>query len=312
MRKTKVKLPEFNFLKVHDSLTFLGSCFSEHIAESTQKLGFDTRSNPFGVVFNPISLANQLSFSTKEWNVSVFQESDKFLSWNASALTWGLQRDQLESGLSKRSKDLQDHIEKSTVLFVTFGTAWVYELEQQGVVANCHKQPQKMFKKRCLTTGEIVTKWKDTIELIMSLNPNLSIVLTVSPVRHKKDGLVENNLSKSRLLSAVHELIELNENCFYFPSYELVIDELRDYAYFETDGVHPNKYAIDEVENRFLQSFLTNQARTIIQEFKTVKSLLSHKVLHEGSQSAKDHKEVTREKIDMFLSKYPGFKKLLK
>lgn len=312
MRNTEVCLPKYGFLQVHDTLTFLGSCFSEHIAESTRNIGFNVLSNPFGVVFNPISLADQLLFNDNEWKLSIFQVSDKFLSWNASALIWGLNRDSIESELSMRNKKLHDHILKSSVLFVTFGSAWVYELDEKSIVANCHKQPQTRFNKRCLVASEIVSKWKNALTQVKALNPNLRVVFTVSPVRHKKDGLVENNLSKSILLSSVHELVELNENCFYFPSYEIVIDELRDYAYFERDGVHPNRYAIEEVEDRFLKCFLSNDASSIIEEFRKLKSLLSHRVLHEGSQSALQHNENKVLKKDDFLARHSGFKSLLK
>lgn len=313
MRRTEVKIPDYDFLDVHDALTLLGSCFSEHIAESTGKLGFDVLSNPFGVVFNPISLANQLNFTISDWKSTVFQDDDKFLSWNASSLMWALDRKKIESKISELRDHLYQHLHKSTVLFVTFGTAWIYELEKDaGIVANCHKQPQNEFKKKCLTSEEIVSEWIKTLNYLASINPELKVVFTVSPVRHKKDGLVENNLSKSKLLSAVHELVSGHKNSFYFPSYELIVDELRDYAYYEMDGVHPNQYAIAEVENRFLQSFLSREASSTIAEFMAIKSLASHNLLHKGSLSAKKHELSVRAKIEDFLSKHPGFEYFLK
>jgi hypothetical protein len=273
MKKIEVELTKHNLLEVQDTLTFLGSCFSEHMADSTIDLAFNVISNPFGVIFNPISLAEQLNSNEEEWRSSIFQSDDKFLSWNASSIIWGLDIGSVESELSNQRQRLFDHIRKSSVLFITFGSAWVYELKKEDkIVANCHKQSRQIFNKRCLTAKEIVAKWKLTLENVKRLNPELKVVFTVSPVRHKKDGLVENTLSKAHLISAVHEIIVSQESCFYFPSYEIVIDELRDYSYFEKDGVHPNKYAIEEVEDRFLKSMLSYDAQSVIQDFLKIKS----------------------------------------
>ncbi len=313
MKKIEVDLVKHNILEVHDNLTFLGSCFSEHIADSSRELAFNVMSNPFGVIFNPISLAEQFMLNQDEWNSSLFQSDDKFLSWNASSLIWGLNRSSVEVEIKNQREKLFEHVRKSSVLFITFGTAWVYELNNEDrIVANCHKQSQQLFKKRCLSVEEIVTKWEQTLENIKQLNPEIKVVFTVSPVRHKKDGLVENNLSKGILISAVHEIIASEERCFYFPSYEIVIDELRDYSYFEKDGVHPNRYAIEEIEDRFLRTMLTDKAQSVIQEFLKIKSLTFHKLIHEGSQSAEQHKKNVQEKVDQFLSQYPEFENLLK
>ncbi len=313
MKRIEVELVKYNLLDVHDNLTFSGSCFSEHIADSSRELAFNVISNPFGVIFNPISLAEQFTLNQDEWSSSVFQTNDKFLSWNASGIIWGLERSAIETDLKNHREELFDHIRKSSVLFITFGTAWVYELKnEEKIVANCHKQSQQLFNKRCLTVKEIVAKWKLTLDIIQQMNPELNIVFTVSPVRHKKDGLIENNLSKGRLISAIHEIIANQQKCFYFPSYEIVIDELRDYSYFEKDGVHPNRYAIEEVEDRFLKSMLTDNAHSIIQGFLKIKSLISHKILHEGSQSAKQHEKNTQQKVRQFLSKHAEFEHLLK
>lgn len=313
MKATHVKLPSYQYLETHDKLIFLGSCFSEHMANSSSKLAFDTFSNPFGVIFNPISLANIISWKEHDWRGSVFQTQDKFLSWNASGTIWSLEKEELIERVLQLSSALRNHLSRTNTLFVTFGTAWVYEYSRENrVVANCHKQSQNEFDKRCLGTDEITASWKEVLSLLEEINPQLKVVFTVSPVRHKKDGLIENNLSKGRLISAVHEIVSRHDNAYYFPSYEIVIDELRDYSYFERDGVHPNKYAIEEIEMRFLDSFLSETALNTIHSFKSIRSLMEHRILHEGSAEAERLIEDRKKKRDAFLGDNPGFQSLLK
>jgi hypothetical protein len=313
MKKICVHVQENKFLEVHDQLTFLGSCFSEHIALSAQKLAFNTLSNPFGVLFNPKVLSNSILWNEEEWLDSTFQTQDKFLSWNTNSLVWDLDQKKLVAKLLSLREKLLEHLTNSKTLFVTFGTAWIYEHQDfQQIVASCHKQPHRDFRKRCMKTDEIVQIWNDTLSFLKSLNPDLNVVFTVSPIRHKKDGLVENNLSKSRLINAVHEIITNHKDTYYFPSYEIIIDELRDYAYFEKDGVHPNIFAIEEVESRFYKSFLSGEASITIQKFKAIKDLLSHRLLHEGSKEAN---ELSRERLNKrteFLKSHPGFRDFLK
>jgi hypothetical protein len=313
MKKNEVNIPKAPLVKVNDALCFLGSCFSEHIASYTSRIGFDVYSNPFGVVFNPISLAKQIESSEESWENSIFQVEDKFLSWNSSNLIWSLDRTDLKNKLCSLRANLHRHIEKASILFITFGTSWVYELkEKKRLVANNHKQPTNYFTKRCLETAEIIDCWEHTLKRLKEINPTLKIVFTISPVRHKKDGLVENNLSKSRLIDAVHEIVSQRADLFYFPSYELVIDELRDYAYFENDGVHPNKYAIEVIESRFFNCYITPKAQEVIQSFLSLKQLLSHRILHPGTKEAEMFEKSRELKIANFLLRHPEFSHLMK
>lgn len=313
MEVTHVKLPKYQYLETHEKLTFLGSCFSEHMAKSAHELAFDTLSNPYGVIFNPISLANIICWKEKDWINSIFQSQDKYLSWNSSSTIWSLDKEKLIDEVLQLSVDLRNHLCKTNTLFVTFGTAWIYEtLEDRRVVANCHKQPQNNFTKRCLSAQEIMVLWKEALSFLKEINPQLKVVFTVSPVRHKKDGLIENNLSKGRLISAVHEIVSNHDKVYYFPSYEIVIDELRDYSYFERDGVHPNRYAIEEIEERFLSCFLSETALKTIHSFKSIRSLMEHRILHEGSAESEKLIKDRKKKRDTFLHDNPGFESLLK
>ena len=312
MNKVEVNIPKTPLLEINDTLSFLGSCFSEHIARYSISTGFDVCSNPFGVVFNPVSLANQIEWSEEDWEYSIFQVEDKFLSWNSSSLIWSLDRTALKNKLYSLRASLHRHLENSSVLFITFGTSWIYELkEDKRLVANNHKQPADYFTKRCLKATEIIECWDQTLKRLKEINPTLKIVFTISPVRHKKDGLIENNLSKSRLIDAVHEIVAKRTDSFYFPSYELVIDELRDYAYFEKDGVHPNKHAIEVIESKFFDCYITPKAQEVIQSFLQLKQLFSHRILYPGTNDARIFEKTRSLKIEAFLKKYPEFSTLL-
>tara|TARA_B100000508_G_scaffold141079_1_gene146042 strand:+ start:10753 stop:11694 length:942 start_codon:yes stop_codon:yes gene_type:complete len=312
MKRTLVALPNYNYLSTAERLSFLGSCFSEHMAEVSRNAAFDVSSNPFGVIFNPISLANIILWDESDWRNSVFQQDDKFLSWNAHSSVWSLDKDKLIDTIIEKRNSFFEHIEKSKVLFVTFGSAWVYERSvDRSIVANCHKVPQKQFDKRCLNAKEIIETWENTVAKLKELNPKLKIVFTVSPVRHIKDGLIENNRSKAVLISSVHDLCNSHDNTDYFPSYEILIDELRDYAYYGADGVHPNEFAIQTLKKKFFDSFLSENAKAIIKEFESLRTLLEHKQLHTGSSAAKEFENNRESKKRAFLKKYPDFKNVL-
>lgn len=311
MKTTDVKIPALNWLAPNDRVAFLGSCFSVHMATSCENHGFSVLSNPFGVIFNPCSLARLILNTEKDWKNSIFTEEDKFLSWDAHSELWALSEKELTNQLITQQKKLYKHLKQSNTLFITFGTAWVYERET-GIVANCHKRPQKEFTKRCISSDKIVTTWEKVVRKLKIINPSLKIVLTVSPVRHKRDGLVENNQSKAQLITAVHKLCASFDQLFYFPSYEIVIDELRDYAFFERDGVHPNRYCIEEVEQRFFESFLTDEGKEAIDAYKKMEKLCAHQPLHPGSSKARRFEEDRQRKLDDFVEKYPAFEHLIK
>lgn len=313
MKTTEVKIPALNWLAPDDSITFLGSCFSVHMANASEKYGFQVLSNPFGVVFNPHALARLFLNTDNDWKQSIVKDEDKFLSWDAHSEVWSLSEKELIDELLQQQNKLYQHIKQSKTLFITFGTAWVYERKTGSrPVANCHKQPQKEFTKRCLSAEEVKSIWRTVINKLKKINSELKIVFTVSPVRHKRDGLVENNRSKAQLITAVHDLCDSFDHIYYFPSYELVIDELRDYAYFERDGVHPNQYCIEEVEHRFFDCFLTNKGMEAVEAYKKIEKLRTHQPLHPGSEKARKFEVDRQRKLDDFLKEYPEFHHLIK
>jgi hypothetical protein len=207
----------------------------------------------------------------------------------------------------KLRQELRNFLRKANQLFVTFGSAWAYRLKTDGeIVANCHKQSSHLFQKENSSVVEIVTGWKSVISLLKKENPKMMIFFTVSPVRHIKDGYIENNRSKARLLMAVEELQE-ERGVFYFPAYEFVLDELRDYRFFKSDGVHPTPEAVLELWDFFQSSFFTEETIDLLLQWQQIRQAEQHKILYPKSQAARTHMEQTMKRKAQFLSAHPLF-----
>ncbi len=287
---------------------FLGSCFSQHLSNRLVNKAFDVFAQPYGVIFNPLSLAEIFFNDRADWQSSVFDREGIYLSWMAHSSVYGLKAEVLEKQLIHQQSRFFQFLENTNVLFVTFGTAWVYMLKNDHrVVANCHKMPNELFVKRCLSSAEITELWGKVVQKCQKVNPQLKVVLTVSPVRHTKDGLVNNNKSKAQLITAAHELSERHQALEYFPAYELIIDELRDYAYFERDGIHPNSLAVDRVEDYFMETYIKEKSRSVLREYEKLKRLQEHRPIHPESEGHKQFLRQLEEQKRAFTEKYPHF-----
>jgi len=304
MKQTPVLFPEFSFDITRDkTVLFLGSCFSEHLSTKLEGFQFKVVSNPLGVVFNPKSIANFILFTEEQLLNENFQRNDVWLNWQANATIFGYSKDELISIIETNRSIFVEGLQTANVLLVTFGTAWVYEnLSAASVVANCHKQPSSKFSKRLLSTQEIVRHWSTAIAHLKSIQPGLNIVFTVSPVRHIKNGVVENMRSKAILLEAAHQLSEEHSQVSYFPVFEYFMDELRDYAYYGTDGLHPNTIAVDLVWEKFKQSFLSEKTSSWIKEYQRLSLQLNHRSLHPDSNDAISFANKARREMEDFLS----------
>lgn len=232
----------------------LGSCFSDSIGDKLMNAGFDCVANPFGALYNPLSIMNALSM-----------RDDEFYRWTQKSCD-DLNFDQV--------------IHTTNVFILTFGTAWVYELKETGhVVANCKKQPETLFSRRRITIDEIVEKYAQFIENAVVPN-HKTILFTVSPIRHKKDGLHENQLSKSILLLAIDCLCKAYpNNCYYFPSYEIMLDELRDYRFYADDMLHPSQVAVQYIWECFQQTYFSPKTIEFIEQFEHLNRILHHQPL---------------------------------
>lgn len=303
-----LKNQAFPMFKHGDSFVFLGSCFSDELGAIIRSNGFDSLVNPGGTIFHPLAIAKLIEWTFDDsLSLRMLQQEDIFFSWEFSGSVYGMSSNELALKIDKLRLDLRKYLRKANQLFVTFGSAWAYRLNSDNeIVANCHKQSSHLFQKENSSVEEIVTRWKSVISLLKKENPTISIFFTVSPVRHIKDGYIENNRSKARLLMAVEELQE-ESNVYYFPAYEFVLDDLRDFRYFKADGVHSTPEAVLELWDFFQSSFFANETIDLLLQWQQIRQAEQHKILYPKSQAARKHMEQTMKRKAQFLSAHPLF-----
>jgi len=312
--RTPIPISESVFpIDYNSKMMSLGSCFAVNMAEKFEHFKFQNSCNPFGIIFNPVSIEKLIE---RVVNKVFFTEKDIFFHnnlWHCFEVHSELSNSDKEAFLSSLNQlidSTHQEITESTHFQITYGTSWVYRnIENQEIVANCHKVPQKQFEKELLSVEIIQKSIKNIVELIQSLNPNCKFIFTVSPVRHIKDGFVENTLSKSHLISAIHstdnsQLITDN----YFPSYEIMMDELRDYRFYAEDMLHPNQVAIDYIWQRFKETSISKTAFTIMDEVEGIQKGLSHRPFNPESESHQKFVAKLQTRITKLCSEYPFMK----
>ena len=263
----------------------LGSCFAENIGSKFKYYKFQSLLNPFGVLFHTKAIETVLK---KAINKEQYTDSDVFFyneQWHcfdAHSRLSNTSRAQLLLNLNTNLELISKQINNATHIVITLGTAWVYNvISTNSTVANCHKLPQNEFNKVLLSIEEIKQSLQSIINNIKSVNSKASIVFTVSPVRHLKDGFIENTLSKAHLISAIHQV--LNEEIFYFPSFEIMIDELRDYRFYKSDMLHPNNTAIIYIWEKFITVWMTSEANNTMKEVENIQMGMLHKPFNSQS-----------------------------
>ena len=278
-------------IKHHHKIMFIGSCFSDNISSKLMERKFDVLSNPYGVLFNPISIFTALKeiITNKSYTeTDLGFHNELFYSFQHHSSFSDVQ---LESALSKINNQIQkahSFLKESQFLFVTFGTAWVYSY-QNKIVANCHKIPNQQFEKVLLESNQIKEEWKAIATILQEFNPNLKIVFTVSPVRHLKDGFEENNLSKAVLRNAIYQIQKENNALQYFPSYEIMMDDLRDYRFYKSDMLHPNEDAVNYIWQKFSTTFFNENTQTLNQRVYKLFLATQHKVHFENTSAHQKH-----------------------
>lgn len=283
--RTEITIEPAPFELHHKSKIMLaGSCFSENIGAKLERYRFDVKINSHGILFNPDSVLTALKEVVLNQPYSKEQlhhNGSHFVSLNHHGRFNHADAEQAVTQINKELDSFHHHLKQCDVLFVTFGSAWVYQWKEDGsVVANCHKIPQQQFDKRLLKHEEIIASWSSFLEQLITLNPKLQIVFSISPVRYWRDGVVENQLSKSNLILAVHELVRRFDNAHYFAAYELVMDDLRDYRFFKEDMLHPNDMAIDYVWEKFCSWCMSEHTQQILQQLEPHLRFLEHRPLH--------------------------------
>ena len=295
------KQPPF-LLDLNKPVLSVGSCFAQVIGERLRQFKFDTLLNPYGTIFNPSSLSALLyqSLNQQSFNSSLhlrFQE--RWLTYFMHSDVQAGSPEELNRKITTIQHQVNEYLTKAQALIFTMGSAWVYKhTESQQLVANCHKQPQKNFSKELLTPQEIVQGFEQWYAAAKKVNPQLKVILTVSPVRHEKDGLEENSLSKSILRYAV-SLIQAKfpEEVYYFPSYELLLDDLRDYRFYAADLLHPSSEAQDYIWEKFSTSMLNEEALTFVKDWEPIQKALNHRPFNPASAAHQQFLSATSKKL---------------
>lgn len=269
-----------------DRIFLLGSCFSNEMESHFRQNGFETVGNPFGTLFHPLAIANILNSILDESEyVDVYQRDDLFFSWDCASVISGNSKQELVNWVLQKRKQFLSQLSQKAGLMITFGTAWGYRHKELDIiVGNCHKAPGDTFDKELTSLHDLISTWKSLIQRLKHQFPELNIIFTVSPVRHIKDGLVENNRSKSRLIEFVHTL-NSDGQTHYFPSYEIVIDELRDHRFFKEDLVHPTEQAVNYVWEAFKSACFKEETLQMMKKIRQVNRGLEHRSLHPESDA---------------------------
>ena len=311
---TKIPISNSNHPIDYDSkMVSLGSCFAVNIADKFNYYKFQNTVNPFGILFHPLAIHTIIRRAVEE---DFFAESELFFHnerWHCfdvhSDLSHSNKGDLLQN-LNQGLLEIKSQIKAATHVIITYGTAWVYkEKTSQKIVANCHKVPQAQFEKELLSAAQIENAIAETIGLLLKVNPNVNMVLTISPVRHLKDGFTQNQQSKANLIIGIHQTINRQPTTFnYFPSYEIMIDELRDYRFYAQDMIHPNQTAIDYIWERFAETSISKESFLIMDEVERIQKALSHKPFHPNSESHQKFVLQVAQSIARLQEKFPNIK----
>ena len=312
--RTQIPISKSNFpIDYTSRIVSLGSCFAVNMNEKLDYFKFQNSCNPFGIIFNPVSIEKIIS---KAINQESFTENDIFFhneQWHCFDVHSELSDSNKEALLQNVNQLLQstnNQITQSTHVIITYGTAWVYRnIQSNEIVANCHKVPQKQFEKEILSVETCIKSIENTIKLIQKVNPNCKIIFTVSPVRHIKDGFVENQQSKSHLITAIHQILNPKSKILnYFPSYEIMMDELRGYRFYAEDMLHPNQVAIDYIWERFAVTWISETTHKTIEEVDVIQKGLAHRPFNPDSELHKKFVENLNQKIAKLVLQHPEIK----
>ncbi|MSP84593.1 MAG: GSCFA domain-containing protein [Flavobacteriaceae bacterium] len=312
--RTKIPISKFNSpIDYSSKIVSLGSCFAVNMSEKLDYFKFQNSCNPFGILFHPLAIEKIIS---KVINKTFFTEEDVFFyneRWHCFDVHSDLSnanKDEFLQTLNELVKTTNKEIVEATHVIITYGTSWVYRSKQtEKVVANCYKLPQNQFNKEILSVATIEKCIQNTIDLIEKVNPKCIIIFTVSPVRHIKDGFEKNQRSKSNLISALHSIFDIRDTTKrYFPSYEIMMDELRDYRFYSEDMLHPTKVAIDYIWEYFSESAISDKAFSTMQEVETIQKGLLHNPFNHNSESHLNFLNQLELKISKLKSKFTFMK----
>lgn len=298
-----------NQLQIQTKSLWLGSCFAENIGKKLQQFQLPATINPAGIVFNPILIFKQLELalgSNINFKTYHLKHQDIWHSYLYHGEVYGFTEEELTQKINAINLKLSAAIKESNYLFLTWGNAWLFQhKEKQLDVANCHKQAQSTFSKRLVQPDEIIAAAKKTFDLIKAINPNLKIVISLSPVKYLRWGAHENNLGKSSLFLALYQLQQEYKDLVYFPAFEMMQDELRDYRFYQQDFAHPNELAIQYIWEKFRDLMFDEPTKNYLTEYAQLERKLNHKTLHPNSLAHQQFLTNLIHDLNAFKHKYP-------
>ena len=303
-----------NAIGYRDHLFLIGSCFSENMGAKLNTHLFKVFENPHGVLFNPISVVKSLSdcIQNKQYaEADLFELNEVWNSWQHHSRYSGITTKDAIEKINNSIAKAHAFLKTANHIVITLGSAWVYQLNSQSpfaagqVVANNHKAPASWFNKSLMKPDALVLLLNKMVKELLQFNAHLQIIFTISPVRHLREGLVENNRSKAVLIQAVHEIVDSTENVAYFPSYEYVIDDLRDYRFYAEDLVHPNYAASNYVWEKWVETYMNEETQGIMKQVAELQLAMQHKPFFAGSTQHKEFLQNCIAKSERLLSLYP-------
>jgi hypothetical protein len=287
--RTEINITRQPFIDHRSKLITVGSCFADHLGDILASNKFKVLVNPFGVAYNPISIHRVINnvLANQGLSPDLFVERDGIWSHFDYHSRWSSpSREKLETKLKAASSETGIWLRTTNVLLITYGTAWVYEHKPSyKIVSNCHKVSSSSFDRRLLTPQEITTDFATMYEQIKKINPQAKVVLTVSPVRHVRDTLEGNQVSKSTVRLACHEIISRFPDVIYFPAYEMLLDDLRDYRFYASDLIHPSAVAQEYIWEKFKAAYVTDGAQTLINRWSPIRKAIDHRTFQPESAS---------------------------
>lgn len=308
--RTKIAISNSkNPIDYNSKIVSLGSCFALNIAQKFDFYKFQNVANPFGIIFNPVSLEKIINRIVNEIHYKeedLFFQNERWHSFEVHSDLSNPNKLELLNTLNFRLNSARKNLLEATHFIITYGTAWVYRnLNSNEIVSNCHKLPQNEFSKELLTLDAIEKSIGKTLELITKLNPEIKFTTTISPVRHLKDGFIENQQSKASLLLALHTACKKHTNCSYFPAYEIMMDELRDYRFYAEDMIHPSPIAINYIWQAFAESNFSLETQSILKKVEVIQKALAHKPFNDQSDSYRQFLENLNDKIVKLQNEFP-------
>lgn len=288
---------------LRDPLLTVGSCFSEAMGSRLMSHKVRTLTNPFGVIYNPVAIHKAIKyalFNEAVPELTYLEQDGIHYSYDFHSSVSGKDRGALRKALLEIIGSTHHFLKDAHAILLTYGTAWVYTRNDTGeIVANCHKVPAKEFTRSLLSHKQVIASFDDLYKGLKAFNPHCRVILTVSPVRHLRDTLEGNSVSKAILRSACHSIEQSYADAEYYPAFEIMMDDLRDYRFYKRDMIHPTEEAEDYIWEHFVDTYFDDKAKAFFEEWKTIMSALSHKPFHPESASHQSFLRETLKKLEV-------------